>query len=163
MGLNTNISEQRIKAYISKCESETNKAICMFWAYVGEISIKYARSLSADNSFIDRTGNLRSSETYCVFHNGSIVSKGSYSAISSQGAEGKQQGDNYVEQIARQLSKANNSGVVIGAGMQYASFVESRENKIVLSTANSYMLDFIQKNKEKLAKQIADIYTNTKI
>lgn len=89
-------------------------------SYVGEQCINEARST---NSYLDQTGNLRSSTGYVIVKSGKIV-QGSSFAVVKQGGEGSRDGAAFARKVISQFP----TGIVlvVVAGMNYASCVSAR-------------------------------------
>lgn len=99
-------------------------------AYLGEQTVAMARSRSANESWIDRTGNLRSSVGYIVLRDGEIVSASDFGQV-KQGSDGSNAGRQFAEEIARDIH--SDYALIVVAGMNYASYVEAIESKDVLA------------------------------
>jgi hypothetical protein len=95
---------------------------------VGEQCIIEARD---NGSYLDQTGNLRSSIGYAVLINGQVIQSGHVDKI-KDGDEGVSEGIKFLQQ---RIKKANKKGVclIVTAGMNYADYVETK--KVVLSSA----------------------------
>jgi len=89
-----------------------------------------ARDRTAEESWIDVTGNLRSSVGYTVSVNGDIKKISDFKTV-KDGSEGSSTGKKYA------LGNVNGSDylLTIVAGMDYAEYVEAKENKCVLASA----------------------------
>ncbi|PPL04975.1 hypothetical protein [Parapedobacter indicus] len=84
---------------------------------VGEKAVAHARGL---NTYMDQTGNLRSSIGYAIYHDGTLVERNFRQVIG--GAEGVSEGERHA------ASNVPRSGfaLVVVAGMDYAMAVQSR-------------------------------------
>lgn len=96
---------------------------------VGEQCIIEARN---NGSYIDQTGNLRSSVGYAVLMNGQVVQSDHVEKVKN-GDEGVSKGLAFLQERIKQASK---KGVclIVTAGMNYAEYVEAK-GRIVLSSA----------------------------
>jgi len=117
-----------LNADAKKVETETVRML----ARLGEESVNEARDRTPEQSWIDQTGNLRSSIGYEIMANGKSVLISAFPVVKN-GQEGSTTGKSAV----RELSKRNGTGysLIIVAGMKYAPLVEARENKCVLASA----------------------------
>ena len=101
-------------------------------SYVGESFVKKARGI---DTYLDQTGNLRSSIGYIILHNGKTVT--SNFKLSKKGTDkvtGKDAAENYAKNVV--AAKYPTGWVLIGvAGMEYSVDVESL--KIDVITASS--------------------------
>lgn len=97
--------------------------------YVGEQCIIEARN---NGSYMDQTGNLRSSIGYAVLINGQVIQSDHVDKIKN-GDEGVSKGLLFLQQ---RIKKASKKGVclIVTAGMNYAEYVEAK-GYIVLSSA----------------------------
>lgn len=96
--------------------------------FAGESGIAYARK---NGSYIDRTGNLRSSVGYIITYNGAIVTESSFGSKS----DGASQGQQLAETLAM---KTRNTGfcLVMVAGMNYALYVERNGRDVLTGGSN---------------------------
>lgn len=111
-------------------------------AYLGTECTKQIREKRIDEgSWIDQSGNLRSSIGFAVIDHGASVIQSAFDTVKS-GAEGSQIGKRYVADLAEQY--ANVYALVVVAGMDYAEAVEAR-GRDVLSGAQLYAEQRIEK------------------
>lgn len=96
---------------------------------VGEQCIIEARN---NGSYMDQTGNLRSSVGYAVLINGQVIQSDHVDKI-KDGDEGVSEGLMFLQKRIKQASK---KGVclIVTAGMNYAEYVEAK-GYVVLSSA----------------------------
>lgn len=98
---------------------------------LGEECIAKIRDRSREESWIDRTGNLRSSIGYAVYKHGIEQLQSAFRTILN-GNEGSSEGKKMISQLGSEYSNAY--ALVVVAGMNYASYVEALENKDVLAS-----------------------------
>ncbi len=100
--------------------------------YEGEAFVNRARE---NQTYLDQTGNLRSSIGYIIVHNGIIVDQNF--KLSKEGddrATGKAEAMGYAIELAKQYPIG---WVLVGfAGMNYAAAVESRGYDVITDSAN---------------------------
>lgn len=118
---------------------------------LGEMCVNEARDRSPEASWMDQTGNLRSSIGYVVVVNGSIVQMSSFNQV-KQGSEGIKSGKSLAIELARKFSSGY--ALIVVAGMNYAEKVEAMHNKVVLASSELLARREIPKMMEKLKKQI---------
>lgn len=102
---------------------------------LGEECVTRIRTRSKEESWIDQTGNLRSSIGYAVFEYGQKLMSSAFVSIpgpQGSGAEGTQKGEQYINELASQF--ANTYSLVVVAGMDYAEYVEAIKGKDVLAS-----------------------------
>ena len=97
--------------------------------YVGERCLIEARE---GGTYLDQTGNLRSSIGYAVLINGQVIQSDCADKV-KDGSEGLSEGQQY---LRSRILKASKKGVVliVTAGMNYAEYVEAK-GYVVLSSA----------------------------
>lgn len=131
------------------------KEIINTLSYLGEQCNVRIRDRSASESWIDHTGNLRSSIGYSVFEHGRSVITSTFESVLG-GSTGSANGKSYVESLASQFS--NVYALVVVAGMSYADYVESIESKDVLASTETWTRSVIDRYmdmaKEKAIKKI---------
>ena len=99
-------------------------------AKLGEECIAKIRDRSGSESWYDQTGNLRSSIGYAVYDYGWKKVQSSFQTVMG-GSDGSSEGRKMINNLANEYSKVY--ALVVVAGMNYAEYVESLENKDVLA------------------------------
>lgn len=111
---------------------EISKKILMAMQYAGEKFIKAAREQPGDHAqgyYEDKTGNLRNSIGYFIFHDGRMIQDSM--AIGEE---------NLLRDIESIINKEG--FVLVGfAGMNYASHVESRGYNVIQKQADACIID----------------------
>ena len=98
---------------------------------LGEECVNNIRNRPAEMSWIDQTGNLRSSIGYAVFDDGKKIAESVFQQV-KQGSEGVSEGRKMVNELASLYS--DTFALVVLAGMDYADYVERKDNKYVLAS-----------------------------
>jgi hypothetical protein len=121
----TSISE--VTEHLEKEIEKREKVIINTLKYVGEQCVNDARM---NGDYMDQTGNLRSSIGYVVVKNGIVLSLSKFNKVKSS-SEGKSEG----LELANKLASKSTTGIVliVVAGMNYASYVETNRNVITSS------------------------------
>lgn len=135
MGIKAQFSPKKIEEYLAQCQQLAYDYTYQAFAYLAEECVNRVRDRSADDSWIDHTGNLRSSIGYVITVNGNIAVKGGFKptdAPDGNGGKGQKEGEDYADGIVSRFSSTPLALVVV-AGMEYAVFVEARDNKDVLA------------------------------
>lgn len=127
-------------------------------SYLGNECVKRVRDRSEEESWIDQTGNLRSSIGYAIYDHGVKVMESAFKIV-KKGVQGQKEGRDYVESLAKQY--AQTYALVIVAGMSYAEYVERRDNKDVLAStelwAKSKIDDYMERTSKRIEKKISKI------
>lgn len=151
--------EQAVTSFLYECGVKVDDIVTRQMKILGEGCVKRVRDRSEEESWIDRTGNLRSSIGYAVLKDGKAVSEGGFnrtSAPNGNGAEGINKGKNYIENVMKFYHE--NYTLVVVAGMNYASEVEARENKDVLAStelwARAVWSNYIPQLKTRINNEI---------
>ena len=120
-------TKTEIDAYF-KAETERIERVVL--NVLNRVGMRCVTEARDNGSYLDDTGNLRSSIGYAILRNGLIENISSFEQV-KQGVKGKRQGSEFINELARQYS----SGIVliVVAGMEYAAYVETRRN--VLTSA----------------------------
>lgn len=152
MGIKLVTSESVIHDAILKEMDRVNRLTLRALSYLGEKCVIEARDRSPEESWIDRTGNLRSSIGYVIASEGEIIKYSDFTVVKN-GSEGPETGKTLAEEIARKYR----SGyvLVVVAGMNYAEYVEAMDNKVVLASAELFARQQLPSMMQKLKSQIA--------
>lgn len=118
--------EKQFQLYITDKMQNVKKVLYTTLARVGELAVNEAR---ANGSYMDRTGNLRSSIGYIVVDNGNVVNVGEFNVV-KEGEQGARGGEEFARSLVNEISGI---GLIVVAGMNYAVYVETHRN--VLSSA----------------------------
>lgn len=155
MPINCKGNVQKIDAILKKIAEIVMKTLHDTFAYLGEQCVVRIRDRSAEESWIDQTGNLRSSIGYAVLDRGRKVIESSFNVILG-GTEGPVESRKYIDELARQY--AETYALVVVAGMSYAEYVEAIDGKDVLAStelwAKAKIGDYIRRAQDKAIKEI---------
>ena len=141
-----------INAFINAEKKRTENLIVHALSYLGERCVIEARDRPQEVSWIDRSGNLRSSIGYAIAHNGKILRYSDFTQV-KQGNDGVKEGKTFAEEIARKFT--NGYVLVVVAGMNYAELVEAMESKNVLASAELFARKKLPEMMSKLKSQLA--------
>lgn len=124
MPIKPNFTTADIRARMSRMLELRKKALIGQLFYIGEECLTQARS---GHKYLNQTGNLCSSISYCILDEGKIISEGEWKAVAGDkgdGEEGKKQGVAFLHDLA---AKQTTKGIVflMVAGMPYAQYVEA--------------------------------------
>lgn len=118
MGLTPRFTDKDIKYYIQSKIEELEEDIVRVLKTVGVRAVNIARQ---NGSYQDRTSNLRNSIGYMVLKNGEVVDSLFNNSF----------GEEYALEIA---SNTKGFSLIVVAGMNYASYVESRGYDVLASS-----------------------------
>lgn len=137
-----------IMSEIDRVELITVRAL----SKLGDECVKVARDRTPEASWTDWSGNLRSSIGYVIAHNGKIIHYSDFKQV-KQGNEGTKVGKYLATEIVKRT--VGDYVLVVVAGMNYAEYVEARDNKDVLATPELFANKELPKMMEKLERQFA--------
>ncbi len=118
--------------------------------YLGLQCVRRVRDRSAGESWIDQTGNLRSSIGYAIYSYGQKQIESAFDSVLG-GSEGSQKGRQMVAELASKYSSTY--ALVVVAAMEYAEHVEAIESKDVLASTEIYAKSEVNKYLEKAVKE----------
>lgn len=150
--------KEAVDAFLKLAAQILNDEIFGALAYIGETSLSKIRDRSSEESWIDHTGNLRSSVGYSIYNHGKALMQSAF-AVVREGTEGQSEGRKMVDELASKYS--NTYALVVVAAMSYADYVEALKNKDVLASTESWARskidEYIQKAVDKATKKINSI------
>jgi hypothetical protein len=148
-------NEDIIAEYFSKVLEIVHHEVLRSLSYLGEKCVTRVRDRSKEESWIDQTGNLRSSIGYAVLEYGREYIRSTFKQV-MKGSEGVTQGNRMIDELAKRY--ADTYVLVVVAGMSYAEYVEARDSKDVLAStelwARQEINGVMQKTKERIERRI---------
>lgn len=155
MGIKLSTPQSTLNAFFESAMAIIKREILIAYAKLGEECNARIRDRSAEESWIDHTGNLRSSIGYAIFDYGMKQVESAFASIGS-GATGSQEGRKMIADLAKEYSRVY--ALVVVAAMNYADFVEAIESKDVLASTELWARSVVD-GKLKLAveKAISEI------
>ena len=155
MGVKCTNTQQELDKMVLGRANIIREEILRTLQYLGEQCNKRIRDRSKEESWIDRTGNLRSSIGYAVFAHGKREMESAFKVV-MEGKEGTETGRQYVRELATEYAKVY--ALVVVAGMSYAEYVEAIESKDVLAStelwARAKIEDYMKRTQERAEKRI---------
>lgn len=118
----------------------------------GEREVAFIRDREEIDSWYDHTSNLRSSIGYAIYKRGSKMLESSFRSLNG-GSIGSDAGRKMIADLAGKFSSTY--ALVIVAGMNYASYVESCENKDVLASAELRCIKMMESDINKAMAKAA--------
>lgn len=135
MGIEVKMDMRQIREYLNREAQRHLQRTITLLQYVGETVVNDIRTSHISN-WTDQTGNLRSSIGYIITVDGRPIDMSAFGKVTGpkpdpNEPDGTQSGRDY----ARQLASLYPEGIalIVVAGMEYASYVEKRDNKTVLA------------------------------
>ena len=113
------------RVIIDKIKSELSKMERVALNVLNRVGMLCVTEAKDNGSYIDQTGNLRSSIGYVVLKDGFIMNKSSFPMVKN-GKEGRFKGSTLVQEVTARYSRG--LVLIVVAGMEYAAHVETRRN-----------------------------------
>lgn len=147
MGIKLSTSQSMLNQFFKSAMEIIKNEIILAFSKLGEEAIVRIRDRSAEESWIDHTSNLRSSTGYAVYDHGLKAIESAFATLGI-GGEGSAEGKKMVQELAHEYSTVY--ALVVVAAMNYAAFVEAKENKDVLASTELWARSVVDR-KLKLA------------
>lgn len=144
-----NFKPADIRRHLNQGAARIEEQIIIRLQYLAEATIAVARQT---DSYLDQTGNLRSSIGYMILKDGRVISE-SFEAVKG-GSAGVAAGRKHAKQVAGEYPRG--FVLVVVAGMHYGAILESR-GVDVLSSAELYAKAKLPGMLEKLKKSVASM------
>lgn len=129
-------------------------------AKLGEESVVRIRDRGASESWIDHTGNLRSSIGYSVYDYGVKYMQSSFSTVLN-GTLGRSEGMRMVQELAQEYS--NVFALVVLAAMDYADRVEAIESKDVLESTRLWAMSVVEERLNRAKEEAIKVINSWSI
>lgn len=151
-------SQRAINQYFTDVIEIINEEVRNTLTYLCEQSVKRIRDRSSEESWIDDTGNLRSSIGYAIYEYGRTTVESAFPVV-REGTEGAQRGREYIQDLAGLFATAY--AAVVVAAMEYAEYVEAKKTKDVLASTHQWAKEkfesYMQRAVEKAQIRIATL------
>lgn len=155
MGIKSNFTPTAIVAYYDNVAKIISEETIRVLSYLGEKCVLRIRDRSAAESWIDHTGNLRSSIGYAVSDKGRIAIESQFNKV-LEGSEGSAAGKKLVEELVSQYTRTY--ALIVVAGMSYAEYVEAIDTKDVLTStelwADAQIDKYLQMAQSRIMKRV---------
>jgi hypothetical protein len=130
MALKSNFNKDKSMQDVQKQADSLYQKIINSFIYAGETFVKNARGQMQDHAmgtYKDQTTNLRNSIGYFIFHNGKLI---------------HEKNERYTnEALVQDLIRPTGFQLIGIAGMNYASYVESKGYNVISYQADVCMVD----------------------
>lgn len=155
MGIEARFGLGAIQQLMDAIPDIYSEEVIRAFSYLGEQCVRRIRDRTAQESWIDQTGNLRSSIGYAVYERGKAVIESAFNTVKN-GAQGSNDGRKAIATLASKY--AQTYALVVVAGMSYAEYVEAKESKDVLAStelwARTKIAEYLDKAKDRAYKRI---------
>lgn len=135
-------SEAKVKSFLSRAAKHLQEMILKALSKLGDECVVRVRDRSERESWINQTGNLRSSIGFGVYEQGKKFMTSTMSTVLN-GKEGTAAGKKMIDDLAKEY--ANVYALVVIAAMEYASYVEAVESKDVLASTRIWAMGVVEK------------------
>ncbi len=134
-------SASAIDAFLRRAAAKIQENVLKALSKLGDESVARIRNRSAKESWIDHTGNLRSSIGFAVYEQGVKFMESAFAQVLS-GSDGSAKGKKMINDLAKEYSKV--FALVVVAGMEYAGEVEALESKDVLTSTRLWATSVVE-------------------
>lgn len=134
-------STTALDSFLQRAAKRIQENVLKALSKLGDESVVRIRNRSAKESWIDHTGNLRSSIGFAVYEQGSKFMESAFSQVLG-GSEGSAKGKKMINDLAKEYSKVY--ALVVVAGMEYAGEVEALESKDVLASTRIWATSVVE-------------------
>lgn len=134
-------SASALDAFLQRAARKIQENVLKALSKLGDESVVRIRNRSANESWIDHTGNLRSSIGFAVYEQGSKYMESAFSQVLS-GTDGSVKGKKMINDLAKEYSRVY--ALVVVAGMEYAGEVETLESKDVLASTKIWATSIVE-------------------
>lgn len=130
MGIRMTTPMSEVNAIIQAEMKRMEASIIQTLITLGNLCVREIRDRAQEDSWFNRTGNLRSSVGYVVVAHGSIVKTSDFGTV-LQGSEGSKVGKTLAEELAGNYPSG--FALVVVAGMHYAEYVQAKNGNVTSS------------------------------
>lgn len=104
MGIRMTTSASALDAFLQRAARKIQENVLKALSKLGDESVVRIRNRSAKESWIDHTGNLRSSIGFAVYEQGSKYMESAFSQVLS-GTDGSAKGKKMINDLAKEYSR----------------------------------------------------------
>lgn len=134
-------SASAITNFLNRAASKLQENVLKALSKLGDESVVRIRNRSAKESWVDHTGNLRSSIGFAVYEQGRKFMESAFAQVLA-GSYGSTKGKKMVNNLAKEYSKVY--ALVVVAGMEYAGEVEALDSKDVLASTRIWATSVVE-------------------
>lgn len=141
MGIRMTTDAKALTNFLDRAARKIQENILKALSKLGDEAVVRIRNRSAKESWIDHTGNLRSSIGFAVYEQGIKYMESAFAQVLS-GSEGSARGKKVINDLAKEYAKVY--ALVVIAGMEYAGEVEALESKDVLASTKIWAMSIVE-------------------
>lgn len=141
MGIRLTTSNTALANFLERAAKKLQGNVLKALSKLGDESVAKIRDRSSRESWIDHTGNLRSSIGFAVYEQGIKFMESAFSQV-AKGADGSAKGRKMVNDLAKEYTRVY--ALVVVAGMEYAGEVEAIESKDVLASTKIWATSVVE-------------------
>lgn len=160
MGINCRTSAQELDNFLKKAAKLIQEYMLRALAKLGEECIIKIRDRGPQESWIDHTGNLRSSVGYSVYDYGVKYMQSSFATVLG-GSKGRSEGMRMVNELAQEYS--NVFALVVVAAMDYADYVEAINGKDVLESTRIWAQAVVEQKLNRAKEEAIKVINTWKL
>ncbi len=160
MGVVCKTSEKEIDEFLKRAAQLIKTYMLRAMTKLGEECVVRIRNRGASESWIDHTGNLRSSIGYSVYDYGVKYMQSSFTTVMG-GSTGSSKGMQMVQELAQEYS--NVFALVVVAAMDYAASVEAIESKDVLESTRIWALSVVNEKLNRAKDEAIKVINTWKL
>jgi hypothetical protein len=160
MGITCSTSEKAIDEFLVKAARLIKEYMLRALTKLGEESTAKIRDRGPRESWVDHTGNLRSSVGYSVYDYGVKYMTSSFSTVLG-GSKGRSEGMRMVQELAQEYS--NVFALVVVAAMDYAAYVEAVNGKDVLESTRIWASSVVEQRLTRAKEEAIKVINSWKL
>lgn len=160
MGITCKTPQSAIDAFLQRAAQTIKEYILKSLTKLGEECVVRIRDRGPRESWIDHTGNLRSSIGYSVYDYGVKYMESAFNTVLN-GTQGQAEGRRMVRELAKEYS--NTYALVVLAAMDYADIVEAIEGKDVLESTRIWAMEEVNRRLERAKEEALRVINSWKI
>jgi hypothetical protein len=160
MGIKCQTSGKDIDEFLRKAARLIQDYMLRALTKLGEECVARIRDRGQTESWIDHTGNLRSSIGYSVYDHGLKYMQSSFPTVMG-GSKGRSEGLRMVQELAQEYS--NVFALVVVAAMDYAAYVEAVNGKDVLESTRIWASSVVEQRLTRAKEEAIKVINSWKL
>lgn len=160
MGIRSQKTAKDIDEFLKRAVNIVHTYMLRALTKLGEECVARIRNRGAMESWIDHTGNLRSSVGYSVYDYGVKYMQSSFATV-MDGTKGRSEGMRMVNELAQEYS--NVFALVVVAAMDYADYVEAVNGKDVLESTRIWAQSVVEQRLNRAKEEAIKVINTWKL